>query len=79
MIATGPDEFLFAGIGVTVTFAAGEPGWQTGILSVEEGRFVNGRWRNVRWLNGDETHQGRHLRLVPGRIAIQCIKLYRYR
>lgn len=79
VIATGPDEFLFAGIGVTVTFATGEAGWQTGILSVEEGRFENGRWRNVRWLNGDETHQGRHLRLVPGRIAIQRIKLYRYR
>jgi beta-galactosidase GanA len=79
VIATGADEFLFAGIGVTVTFAATEPGWQTGILSVEEGRFVNGRWQNVRWLNGDETHQGRHLRLVPGRLSIQRIKLYRYR
>ena len=79
VIATGADEFLFAGIGVTVTFAATEPGWQTGILSVEEGRVVNGRWQNVRWLNGDETHQGRHLRLVPGRLSIQRIKLYRYR
>ena len=79
VIATAPDEFLFAGIGVTVTFAAAEPGWQTGILSVEEGRFANGQWRNGRWLNGDETHQGRHLRLVPGRMSIQRIKLYRYR
>ena len=40
---------------------------------------MNGRWQNVRWLNGDETHQGRHLRLVPGRLSIQRIKLYRYR
>ena len=77
--ATAPDEFLFAGIGVIVTFAASEPGSQTGILSVEEGRVVNGQWKNVRWLNGDETHQGRHLRLVPGRLSIQRIKLYRYR
>ena len=79
MIATGPDEFLFAGIGVTVTFAIADAGWQAGILSVEEGRFVNGTWQNVRWLNGDQTHQGRHLRLEPGRISIQRIKLYRYR
>ena len=79
VIATAADEFLFAGIGVTVTFASHEAGSQTGILSVEEGRFVNGTWQNVRWLNGDETHQGRHLRLVPGRMSIQRIKLYRYR
>jgi beta-galactosidase GanA len=79
VIATAPDEFLFAGIGVTVTFATAEPGPQVGILSVEEGRFVNEKWQNVRWLNGDETHQGRHLRLVPGRFSIQRIKLYRYR
>ncbi|HEX2452109.1 MAG TPA: DUF5597 domain-containing protein [Vicinamibacterales bacterium] len=79
VIATGPDEFLFAGIGVTVTFAVADAGWQAGILSVEEGRFVNGKWQNLRWLNGDQTHQGRHLRLEPGRFTIQRIKLYRYR
>ena len=79
VIATGPDEFLFAGIGVTVTFATMEPGVQAGILSVEEGRFVNRAWQNLRWLNGDQTHQGRHLRLEPGRMSIQRIKLYRYR
>jgi hypothetical protein len=79
VIATAPDEFLFAGIGVTVTFATPQPGEQAGILSVEEGRFVNGTWENVRWLNGDQTHQGRHLRLEPGRFTIQRIRLYRYR
>jgi beta-galactosidase GanA len=79
VIATAPDEFLFAGIGVTVTFATPQPGEQAGILSVEEGRFVSGRWENVRWLNGDQTHQGRHLRLEPGRFTIQRLRLYRYR
>ena len=29
--------------------------------------------------NGDETHQGRHLRLVPGEFSMQRIALYRYR
>lgn len=70
---------MFAGIGVTVTFATLDPLVQAGILSVEEGRFVDGAWQNVRWLNGDQTHQGRHLRLEPGRMAVQRIKLYRYR
>jgi beta-galactosidase GanA len=79
VIATGPDEFVFAGMGVIVTFATTEPGTLAGILDVEEGRFVNGAWENVRWLNGDQTHQGRHLRLEPGRMSIQRIRLYRYR
>lgn len=78
VIALGPDEFLFAGMGVTVTFATLEPGVQAGIESVAEGRFVEGAWTHVRWLNGDQTHQGRHVRLEPGRIVMQRAKLYRY-
>lgn len=79
MIALGEDEFLFAGIGLTLTFASAEGGWQAGILSVAEGRYENGEWRHLRWLNGDQTHQGRHVRLEPGRFTIQRVKLYRYR
>jgi beta-galactosidase GanA len=80
VIQLGPDEFLFGGIGVTVTFAAPTPGDPIiGILSCEEGRYVDGQWQHIRWLNGDQTHQGRHLRLEPGRFTLQRIKLYRYR
>jgi beta-galactosidase GanA len=79
VIATAPDEFLFAGIGVTVTFATLDADEQVGLLNVEEGRFADGQWQHVRWLNGDQTHQGRHMRLEPGRFAIQRVRLYRYR
>jgi len=79
MIALGEDEFLFAGIGLTVTFASTEPGQQAGLASCEEGRYVDGQWQHIRWLNGDQTHQGRHVRLEPGRFALQRVKLYRYR
>ncbi len=80
VIQLGPDEFLFAGIGVTVTFAASTPGDPViGILGCSEGRYEDGAWRHIRWLNGDQTHQGRHLRLEPGRFTIQRIQLYRYR
>ncbi|HEY1793916.1 MAG TPA: DUF5597 domain-containing protein [Opitutaceae bacterium] len=80
VIQTGPDELLFGGIGVTVTFAAPTPGNpQVGILSCEEGHFVDGKWTHIRWLNGDQTHQGRHMRLEPGRFALQKVRLYRYR
>ena len=79
MIALGDDEFLFAGIGLTITFAPAEGGDQAGLLSVAEGRYVDGQWQHLRWLNGDQTHQGRHVRLEPGRFTLQRVKLYRYR
>jgi hypothetical protein len=78
VIATGPGELVIAGTAVTVTFAPTAPGRQAGILSAEEGRFVDGQWENVRWLGGDETHQGRHIRLEPGRFSIQRVRLYLY-
>jgi beta-galactosidase GanA len=80
VIATGRDEFLFAGAGVTVTFALSPPeNTNVGILSAEEGTYENGQWSHRRWLSGDQTHQGRHLRLEPGRFSVQRIRLYRYR
>jgi beta-galactosidase GanA len=78
-ISLGEDEFIFAGTGLVLTFAAKEADVQTGILSVEEGRFVDGKWEHIRWLNGDQTHQGRHVRLESGRFTLQRVKLYRYR
>jgi beta-galactosidase GanA len=79
MIALGDDEFLFAGIGLTITFTPSEGGGQAGLLSVAEGRYINGQWQHIRWLNGDQTHQGRHVRLEPGRFSLQRVKLYPYR
>jgi len=79
VIAIGPDEFLFAGTGITVTFETFVPGEATvGILSIQEGRYVDSRWLTHCWMNGDQSHQGRHLRLPPGEFGIQRIKLYRY-
>jgi len=80
-IALGEDEFLFAGIGLTLTFSLAERGgWQAGLLDVAEGCFdEHGEWLHRRWLNGDQTHQGRHVRLEPGHFSIQRVRLYRYR
>lgn len=80
VIQTGDDEFVVAGTGVTITFAADPASADTvGILRCDEGSFDDGIWRANRRLNGDETHQGRHLRLPPGSFTIQRIELYRYR
>jgi hypothetical protein len=79
-IAVGSDEFIFAGTGLVVTFEANAPGPPlVGVLSAQEGKYVEGQWQPGRWLNGDQTHQGRHLRLPPGKFDIQRVKLYRYR
>jgi len=80
VISVGPDEFIFAGTGLVITFETETPSDVTvGILSAQEGKYVNGQWVSGRWLNGDQTHQGRHLRLVPGKFDIQRVKLYQYR
>ncbi len=78
VLSTAPDEFIVAGTAVTITFASSVAGKRAGILSAEEGRLVAGRFENVRWLNGDETHQGRHVRLEPGRFSLQRVRLYLY-
>jgi uncharacterized protein DUF5597/glycosyl hydrolase family 42 (putative beta-galactosidase) len=79
-IAMGPDEFIFAGTGLTITFDdAVASDTSVGIVSAQEGRYVDGKWEPGRRLNGDQTHQGRHIRLVPGQFTIQRVKLYRYK
>jgi len=78
-VQTGPDEFLVAGRGITVSFTANTPGPATvGLASVEDGSFVEGRWVAGRRLNGDEILSGKGLRLRGDRYMIQRVKLYRY-
>lgn len=81
IIQIGPEEFLIAGQGVTVTFQpAADSAERAGIESAWEGKFdARGAWIPGRLLNGDQTHQGRHIRLPPGGFTIQRVRLYRYR
>ncbi len=79
VIQTGTDEYVIAGSGVIVTFPAHGPGDPiAGIASIREGTYVDGKWIGGRWMNGDQSHQGRHLRLPPGAFGIQRVRLYRY-
>jgi beta-galactosidase GanA len=81
IVQVGAEEYLVAGQGLIVTFrAAAEPGALVGIESDWEGHFDDdGAWVPGRLLNGDQTHQGRHLRLAPDEFQIQRVRLYRYR
>ena len=76
IIRLGLDEYLVAGRGLIVTFST--PGAIAGIESVWEGHYEGGRWVGARLLNGDETHQGRHLRIPGDSFDIQRVRLYRY-
>ncbi len=79
LIHSGKD-FWFAGQGITITFKEADSAKvRVGIEVAEEGAFVNGAWVPGRRLNGDQTHQGRHIRLPPGKPQIQKVRLYRYR
>lgn len=81
IIQIGPEEYLIAGQGITVTFKPAQGDQPlAGIDVAHEGTFdAAGNWKPGRLLNGDQTHQGRHIRLFPGDWQIQRVKLYRYR
>lgn len=81
IIQTGPEDYLIAGQGITVTFRPlADPSALAGIDTAWEGHYdAAGRWVPGRLLNGDQTHQGRHIRLSPGAWQIQKVKLYTYR
>ncbi len=80
IISIKADEFYVAGSGIIVTFETNPPGKAiAGIGSIDEGKFITGSWMPGRRLNGDQSHQGRHLRIPNGEVGIQRIKLYNYR
>lgn len=81
IIQTGADDYLIAGQGITVTFKPiGDGPALAGIDRAQEGMFdAAGNWAPGRLLNGDQTHQGRHIRLPAGQWGIQRVRLYRYR
>jgi len=72
------NEFYIAGTGLVVTFKPKANGFRAGILNVDEGQFIKGKWQPGRRMNGDQDHQGRHLRIPQGEYGIQRIKLYSY-
>lgn len=79
LIWLGGEDFLVAGAGVTFTFEHPSTTDRVGLDTVEDGEFVEKQWRVKRRLNGDQTHQGRHVRLPPGLPTVQKFRLYRYR
>ena len=77
-IAAGPNEFFAAGSGITIGISPNTPGPPlAGFATVEEGKFVDGRWIPGRRLAGDDDAQGEALNLRT--MGIQRFTVYRYR
>nr|MBP8976941.1 DUF5597 domain-containing protein [Bacteroidota bacterium] len=79
IIQISDDEYYVAGSGVVITFeSASKDGAIVGIASIDEGKFEEGKWIAGRRLNGDQSHQGKHLYLPGNEFGIQKVKLYEY-
>ena len=80
IIMVSPEEFYVAGKGMVITFkSANDDGTIVGIGSIDEGKFVDGKWISGLRLNGDQSHQGRHLDLPGNTFSIQKVRLYKYK
>jgi len=78
IISVAPDEFYVAGTGIVMTFTSKTNNKKAGFISVDEGIFENERWIPGRRMNGDQDHQGRHVRIPANEYSIQHVKLYTY-
>lgn len=78
IICTGEGEYFVAGEGIVLSFPPVNERTAVGIETIDEGTFENGIWKPVRKLNGDQSHQGRHLRIETDEPGIQYLKLYKY-
>lgn len=77
-ISSGPDEFYMAATnGLRINILPDTPGPSlVGLGDVQVGRFVDGKWRVLRQLGGDDTGQGEILSLRSN--TVQRVTVYRY-
>ncbi len=78
IIAPKDDEYIVAGAGFTLSFApkSGEEA-NVEILTLDEGKYENGKWTPMRRLNGDES-QGGKLVHMGDEMGVRKAKIYSY-
>ena len=67
---------LFLGTSCVATMTPDDGNGHIGILSIDE--VTDSSMHTLRRLNGDEDHQGRHLRIPYGSVEAQLLKVYKY-
>ena len=78
VLQASPGEFYIIGSGLTVSITR-DPDVDAGIAgiaSVEQVSRASGKWVTERWLNGDQTNQGRQLLMDPRQPHIYRVRLY---
>jgi hypothetical protein len=78
IIELSPTEYIVAGTGVVLSFETLDNKKKAGIGYIDKIKIENGKLIPIRRLNGDQSHQGRHLRIPVGEWDIQYVKLYEY-
>ncbi len=85
IIRQAKEDYIVIGSGVVVTFEkesstkASSIKTQVGLAKCEQVEYyTNGTTRILRHLSGDQTHQGRHIRIPVGDYQIQHFRLYEY-
>lgn len=76
IIQLSEKEFIVAGTGVVITFENKDQNKVTNLLTVDEIEIKDGKENFLLRLNGDEDHQGRHVRIATGNWQIQKVRLY---
>ncbi|MCQ2250587.1 MAG: DUF5597 domain-containing protein [Bacteroidales bacterium] len=78
IIRQGKEDYLAIGSGVVITYSKPN-GKQIGLAKCEQVEFgSDGGMHILRHLSGDQTHQGRHVRIPVGDYQIQHFRLYEY-
>ena len=78
--ALGEDGFASVGGKASKTENSWQGGMRAGIGSVDEVNVnEDGSLKYIRRLNGDQDHQGRHVRIPVGEFSILHVKLYEYK
>ncbi len=85
ILRLGKEDYLVMGSGVVVTYsdAKADKTWKKGdtrigLAKCESVTLTDGKMQIKRHLSGDQTHQGRHVRIPVGEFDIQHFRLYRY-
>jgi len=85
ILRLGKEDYLVIGSGVVVTYSDAKCGktWQKGdprigLAKCEIVDIENAELKIKRHLSGDQTHQGRHVRIPAGQFEMQHFRLYRY-
>ena len=80
------EDYLAIGSGVVITYTdvKANKTWKQGdtrigLAKCESVKIEDGELHIKRHLNGDQTHQGRHVRISVGQFDIQHFRLYRYK